>query len=91
MSADNWVVCPRCAKKADDDFKIQYSKKYESYGKVSLEEYEAMTPVEKPVIDTDFREDYELGVTDGVFEVSYRGKCTTCGLTYSFKHRENVM
>jgi len=40
-----------------------------------------------------FREDYELGMLDGVFFVDYRGNCSTYrsdGCEYSYNYKVNI-
>lgn len=86
MSADNWTVCPQCKKKAEKDFKDEQKKVNESYGKVSADEYLAMLPIEIPNVETDLREDYEVGIIKGVFKVKYKSRCEECGFTYNYSH-----
>jgi hypothetical protein len=45
-----------------------------------------------PKCGHDFREDYEIGILDGEFEVIYRGSCGTyrepgCGFKFEFNHK----
>lgn len=35
--------------------------------------------------DCTFREDYEIGVNEGVFELDYRGVCNVCDYRYAHK------
>jgi hypothetical protein len=93
MSADNWTTCPRCKAKAEADDKGKIDAAAKAYGKVSAEEYEklvadARSPAQ---FDTDtLREDYEIGVHNGEFSVSYGCSCNVCGFKFSFKHEEKV-
>jgi hypothetical protein len=59
----------------------------DSYGKVSAEEYLCLTKqFEKPVErEQTLREDYELGIVENKFYVSYRASCTACKFSFTFK------
>lgn len=35
-----------------------------------------------------FREDYDIGMCRGEFEVSYRGECGKCGFVYKFSTKD---
>jgi hypothetical protein len=64
-------------------------------GKVSVEQWKDRdadaAKAAEPFTGTTFREDYELGVlSDGEFYVDYRGGCSVCGLSHSFKVSEAV-
>ena len=37
------------------------------------------------------REDYEIGIYNGVFEVDYRGYCRDCGFTYTHQKTEKII
>ena len=37
-----------------------------------------------------FREDYEIGIWNGTFNISYSGKCVDCGFEHRFTHSENL-
>ena len=85
MSADNWTKCPRCYKKAEDKAALVY-------GKVSREEYERIrraVPEDGP--EETLREDYEIGIYDGMFEVTYSGYCAECGFEFNFEHKTPVL
>ncbi len=47
-----------------------------------------------PKLDCDgeetLREDFEVGIYDGVFEILYTGVCQTCGFSHTFRHKEKV-
>lgn len=91
MSADNWVVCPECLKKARAK-KTELDKAVKNaYGKVSREEHRRLTLVADDFVVPNcrtFREDYEIGIWEGKFFIGYFGKCRECGLEKSFKHEE---
>lgn len=95
MSADNWAECPKCADlraaklaKLDADIAAQY-------GKITVEAFDelrkqAAEERNKKINLHTFREDYEIGVFEGEFSVSYTGGCSVCGTGHSFKHDEPV-
>ena len=87
MSADNWTNCPRCTAKELKRVKEIQLRAGESYGKVSPDEYlELLAEAKKePQVKDTLREDYEIGIHGGTFEVSYGCKCEVCGFTFSFK------
>lgn len=89
MSADNWRKCPKCLKRADAEKLKKHEEAAKAYGQVNAEQWRHMIrEAEKPVsLKDDFREDYEIGVTDcGEFYVRYSGSCTRCGWSHTFKH-----
>lgn len=93
MSADNWATCPRCfdREKAKHDEKMAELKA--KYGKVSADEWSVISKriTERPDVDTEtFREDWEIGMYEGIFEVSYSGRCEKCGLAHQFKHKSEI-
>jgi len=91
MSATNWRKCPKCTKLAAKK-KLDLSLKLaRAYGKVSEDEYlELLTEQQTPVEPTGrtLREDYELGIWNDVFEVSYSAYCSECGFTKKFETKE---
>ena len=38
-----------------------------------------------------FREDYEIGVWEGDFEISYSGVCLECGFILTFKYKKDAI
>lgn len=90
MSADNWAKCPRCADTDTAEIKELENDLRDSYGKVSLEEYEnlqtqieeAKYQIKQNSAKATFREDYEIyGAETGILTISYRGVCNMCGLS----------
>jgi hypothetical protein len=85
MSADNWIVCPRCfdrARAAADETKIAVMG---LYGTIPVEEFdqrrEALVEPDPHEFVT-FREDYEFyGADKGEIHADYKGACTECGLS----------
>ena len=95
MSADNWMHCPRCLQKHQEDRDREIRGGKAQYGVVSPDEYaNAMEKAEAiPEFPNDetFRENYEIDMeSDGTFTIRYRGFCTTCGYEHRFKHTEDV-
>ena len=91
MSADSWTTCPRCTERLDETKASEARRLADAYGKVDLEEYEAMkseiAKVQALTPNENFREDYEFyGAEDGEVTASYGGSCKDCGLKVSFKH-----
>ena len=84
MSADNWTTCPNCLNEYEKKLKLIN----ESYGKVSAEEYiKMLSTLKDPVYNkSTLREDYEMGIKDGVFEINYQSYCEICdwGFKYNF-------
>ena len=87
MSADNWAYCPKCKvaelkKEASLDETIR-----QSYGKISSEKYlELLQKRQNPVgLECTLREDYNIGIYDGEFYVSYSGSCQKCDFKKAFK------
>ena len=35
-----------------------------------------------------FREDFSIGIENGIFKINYQGKCETCGFQHEFKHQK---
>lgn len=86
MSADNWGVCPKCKRLAEQ-------KAVSAYGKVSEEEYLAtLANRDKAAKEQNLREDYEVGTDkDGKFYVSYGCSCDKCGFSFEFNHKQNLI
>ncbi len=90
MSANNWAICPRCLRRAQQGVPAAIK---ESYGQVPLEKFMADVAAVKPVSPEDFRtfrEDYEIYIRDGKVVVSYSGHCQTCGLGLNFTERKPI-
>ena len=75
MNADNWTVCPRCTRGREEKLRASSIKVAEAYGKVPVEEWDAMRSAQS---DADaeaegqehtLREDYEFyGADEGEVE-----------------------
>lgn len=85
MSASNWTTCPQCERELKESI-IHYRDIVENqYGQITQEEY--MKAIDflnsPPELGETLREDYEVGILNGTFEVSYRASCRNC--TFSYK------
>lgn len=87
MSADNWTYCPKCHKNELDTRSKKELAIKQSYGKMSAEEYlQSIKQLEEPVeYEQSLRENYEFGIFEGKFFVSYRASCSVCKYTFTFK------
>lgn len=94
MSADNWATCPKCEIKFRKVRQKALDEVKNAYGKVPLEEYEEMVSVAHVNLvedmDSTFREDYEIGIVEMEFEISYTGKCTECNFEYKFNFHKDL-
>lgn len=91
MSANNWAICPNCNRVAQNKDAAQKEEIDNVYGTVSKEAFLNVVANQKPtVIGCTLREDYEIGIYDGVFFVSYRGYCTQCGFEKEFEQKEVI-
>lgn len=89
MSADNWTLCPACNNRANHARSVFEKKVTDAYGRVSSDEYLRLIAIlAKPYkLKETLREDYEIGITDGVFSVNYSASCK-CGFSYKYKIKE---
>lgn len=92
MSADNYAVCPKCTRTKNqeaDNLEVEITK---IYGVVSPELYmEKVAEVagfRKTLEDKErtVREDWDLGIHEGEFFVSY----SKCDFRHSFKHEDRL-
>lgn len=88
MSADNWTTCPKCSKETRDRYERLYERISIGADLLPPGEFAALrealaecsADVTRKQFDT-FREDYEIfGADGGEVHVTYRGRCTKCGL-----------
>lgn len=97
MSADNWAICPNCVKLAQANKEKLEKKARDSYGKVSLEEYQVLVSLASTAVkDSEsyrtLREDFDIGISeDGMFNVSYSGSCRACGFEYSYTEEDRAL
>jgi hypothetical protein len=88
MSANNWTICPKCNNKI-----LELEKEIsENYGKISELEYSRLKSTLKrdTVTKNTLREDYEIGIHKGEFEMSYGCSCSKCGFEYYYDYSEEV-
>jgi hypothetical protein len=94
VSADNWDFCPRCKLVADEKLAAAREKLNEHYGVIPVEKYlREMADVkrqEKAVPEQTFREDYQIGIYDGYFHVSYCGLCIKCNFEFRFNKEQRI-
>ena len=94
MAADNWTRCPKCDYQNQQKYDITRAKLAVDYGKIPPEEYiKRSEELEKPPEFPEcVREDYEIGIEDGVFKISYSAQCTTegCDFSFHYKYSKNV-
>ena len=91
MSADNWTVCPKCEERTKEA--KEHKELISAHGKIELAKsnemqvkyQQEMEPVQS------MREDYELGIREGVFEVSYSSYCETCKFEFKYKVSKAVV
>jgi hypothetical protein len=98
MSASNWALCPKCSKKYVS--KIETAKKAlnDAYGKVSIDQYNKLQNEFKNIENADsednpedsLREDYEQGIVDGKYYVSYRASCQECNWSFKYEHSQKI-
>jgi hypothetical protein len=93
MSADNWGTCPKCRRL----FSIYSEKRREeilnSYGKIPEADYLSMRDElarKKAPVDT-LREDYEIGIINGVFSIDYSAECSECGFKFRYKYEVDAL
>lgn len=97
MSADNWGECPKCETQRQADIVALSQKSSDSYGKVSVDAFDAMRQELADLLNNDMdatlREDYEfyLDPDTGVFEARYSARCTECGWSFKFNHEEKAL
>jgi hypothetical protein len=88
VSADNWAICPQCVHNARATADAERRRVESSYGKVSIEEFDALRAALKEVDPSDyhtFREDYEWYIEDGILYGHYKGHCKECGLATKYE------
>lgn len=89
MSANEYVVCPRCVKEVTAEREKAIAKAQAQYGKVSAEEYRRLIGVaeampDKPKHPT-LAEYYEFSIDAEEFSVNFRAHCTACGFTHEYE------
>lgn len=87
MSADRWSICPKCTKIAKEQKATLKTKVETAYGKVSEQEYHRLLESAGKRVDLEetLRENFDIGIWDDQFQVSYSGSCEKCGFKKEFK------
>lgn len=92
MSADSWVICPRCYRKHLKEIEQAEANLTRSYGVVAPQTFmlasEALDRMKAEEFDPSFAEYYELGMgKTGEFTISYGGGCRNDGCGFKFDHK----
>lgn len=92
MPADNWAICPRCKEKKEQAYDDLQDQVATDYGKVPADQYlELVKKAKEPIeFENTLREDYEIGIWEGKFEIHYCAGCIECGFSHKFKHDKQV-
>lgn len=96
MSADNWMLCPRCDER-HAGIEIQMRKQLkEAYGKVSAEDYDRLknelAAHQREVLPDTLREDHSFifDAQCGELDMYYGCTCTADGCGFKFRYRNTV-
>jgi hypothetical protein len=98
MSADNWTTCPKCGGHGPDYDRADRLDREAAvaYGTISSEKYlvllERAREFRESLGDPEqtLRENYELGINDKEFSISYRASCDNCKYEFKFNHEEEL-
>jgi hypothetical protein len=94
MNADNYVICPECDQKRLKNIENAEKKIRDSYGKIPELEYVGLKAevarLKSQSRQATLRENCEIGICEGEFEILYTGSCSRCGFSHTFTHHENV-
>jgi hypothetical protein len=92
MSAKNWSVCPKCVKLANAKTAQTIAEANKKYGTVSMDEFISLVEKlsGKQHLEETLREDYQLGVGNGTFQLNYHCHCDRCGFEFEYKHKESI-
>ena len=95
MSADNWSKCPNCSeikRNKIDRLDKQISKGYgilEESSYVALQQ--TLNNLMQSSTDSTLREDYEIGMDNGLFYAIYDCSCSVCGWSWSEKIEKQAL
>ena len=91
MSADNWAVCPKCEQLEAKEIASLEKGLSNSYGKIPAaqwrEQFDNLASRKRNESKQTLREDYEIGIYKGEFDVTYSASCDVCGFVFTFKHK----
>lgn len=93
MSADNWAICPKCKKKAEEETTESTREARAAYGAKGEQEYRALLQrSQEPVaIQATLSEYFDIGIDrQGRFSINYSAGCETCGFKYDYRHEEQL-
>lgn len=94
MSANRWSICPQCKSDRIAAVAKLRADARAMYGKATAEEYakaiREADEIEIENMEEDLREDWELGLRDGVFRVGYRAECQCCGWLFVFDEERKI-
>jgi len=89
--------CPKCRKMRFQHLATSRSEAKEAYGKVSMNRFEIMLmKVERARENTGrdqddtLQEDFEAGIKNDKFRVTYSAYCSVCGFRFKHEHTEAV-
>lgn len=93
MSVDNWTVCPKCKKLAQQAQEEDLQKLLKKYGEIPaidfMADLNALNARPKPVQSSTLREDYQISIDiNGKFSVNYRARCEICEFSFQFTHEK---
>ncbi len=95
MSADAYRSCPECEKNQNKDFEEKKAKLNKKYGKMDMEEFLAAhdklaKEITKELEET-LREDYEIGIWNGEFNINYSAHCSECGFSFTVNEKKDIL
>ena len=96
MSADNWAVCPACFTRTQEKVNFLETALQKKYGKIPADQYlselKQVADLQESLDNEDehrtLREDFEIGIYQGKFEVDYRASCV-CGFRFTYKYAQD--
>lgn len=94
MSADNWAICPKCDEAHQAMLAKERADLEKQYGKIPIDDFikrKARVDALPPQPQNTLRENWELGITGGSFEVNYHASCRNCLFKYDYKHEEKAL
>ena len=92
MSAKNWAICPKCGKTVEEIRENLRAEAKKAYGQIPEKRYLNMVTEAEAyiVIEDTLRENYEIGIWNGEFFISYHGHCDKCGFVKKFETTEPI-
>ena len=96
MSASNFSICPRCARRHRDKATVKRREADQAYGNLPLDDWklldrDALEAAVEDITRKTFREDWEVfGAEDGEVVFNYGGHCEVCSLHVDIRHTVNI-